>query len=103
MLHECFQRQLTAAAPVQNRLNDIRRKQRQPEHSAHVRLIDALVGGEFGDRSVGPILNQLAPAVGASERLDDGVVKPRVRRLMCELWHMPDDGLAPTAGRADLG
>ena len=60
-------------------MNDVGRKQCQPQNAAHIRLIDLLGVGKFGDSEVHPAFQHAPPAMGAGKCLDDGAVDARPR------------------------
>ena len=73
-LQQSRPRHFLSLRPVQDRLDDVRREQRQPQDAGHVGGRDPLALGEFVDGDEFPGLQHPLPAEGAGQRLDEGSV-----------------------------
>jgi hypothetical protein len=62
-LHQHCQSHLRRLPPIQDRLDDVRRQQGQPQDARHVGFVDLLGGGDFGDGRVGAILEAISRAL----------------------------------------
>lgn len=76
-LHQNRKWHVSGLPAVENRLDDGRRKERQPQNPTDVRRIDLLRLSNLVDGPVNPGLQQLAPPKPARDGLDHGVVDPR--------------------------
>jgi len=72
--HQHGERPFHRLSPVENRLNNVRHQQRQPQHSPDLGLIDLLSGGNLRDDGVRAVLQHFAPSERPGNRLDHGVV-----------------------------
>lgn len=80
---------------VEDALDDLRRKQRQPQHARHVGWIDLLAGSEFGDGGEVARIEHALPAVGAGHGADHGAVTCGPNRSECREPVRRDNRLRP--------
>jgi hypothetical protein len=88
------QRHLRPLLPVQDRLDDVGREQRQAQDAGHVGRRDPLALGQFGDGGELARLQHPLPAERAGQRLDQrAVCPPRLRGALRQLHLLPPAAL----------
>ena len=75
-LHQPRQRRRGRLPPVQNRLHDLRRQQRQPQNPAAIGFIDPLPRRDHPHRRDGTNFQHAPPAEAPRQRLDHGIIDP---------------------------
>ena len=68
-LHQRRQRHPLRLSPIQDRLHDIRRQQREPQQARDIGRVDLLGGGQFVERGEAPRLHHPPPPERAGQRL----------------------------------
>ena len=88
-LQQIVQLQRRRLPPIQERLHDLRREQRQPQDPADVGRVDALGPGQILERRMHARVQHLPPPERPRQRLDHGVVDPRPKRSFCwDQWRV---------------
>ena len=94
-LQQNFELEFIGLPPVQDRLKNVRREQRQAQDAAHVAAVDAFPSRQLLDRPTGRFFQQPLPLERPRKRLYERVVGPRPRPLRGAVGC--DNLLPPTA------
>jgi len=94
-LHQSRQRNLLRLPPVQDRLDDIWRQQREPQKARDIGRVDLLGRGQFVDRAVAPSFQHPAPSECTGQCLHQRGVGRRGRLRF--LFTPPRPGRLPSA------
>ena len=95
--HQHRHRDLHRLPPIEDRIHDLRRKQRQPEHPADVGAVDLLIRRDLPRGRDGAGLQHPPLTERSRERLHHGAVDARARWRPRLTAHRRHDLLPPTA------